>query len=144
RVFHLDAARLERGAKLVRPLVIAGLARREPFLEQSLVLAVELERRARALLEAEPEHAVHVEEEPKPATAARRIRRVHELQRGFGLRERARSVEVIGDRLGERGADRIAGVGGRRMSTRLKGLADLRSPAVEAALRLAERSPVEV
>jgi len=107
RVLHLDAPRLECLAKLVRSLVIAGPAGREALVEETPVVTVELLRRGRRGFQPEAEDAIHVEDEAEATQPARVVGRVHELQSGFRLRERARRVEVVRDRLGERPADRV-------------------------------------
>ena len=63
--------------------------------------------RGGARLEAKRQDAIEVEQEPEPPVAARVVGRVHELQPGLGLRERARRVEVVRDRVRKGEADRV-------------------------------------
>src|SRR5207247_5976515 len=146
RVLHAYAKSLPQiVAQLVRSLEVLVLAGLFALGEQTLRLFGQRRCLARALLDREPEHAVHVEEETERAALCLVVAGSRVADRGLALRKRRRGVEVVRDGGRERDADLVLiARRGRAPAGRLIRVTDDAAPFVEPVLRRFERLPGEV
>src|SRR2546428_83397 len=136
-VLHLDAESLEQLlAELVARGVDPCLARGLSPIEHRALVRAQLFLGGRALLQREPEHAVHVEQHPECALLLVRVDGGGEVERLLRSGEGLRRIEVVRERVAELARDGVVTFrfGHTASRRRVRG-ADRPPPPLEAALR---------